>query len=63
MSYPIVQIKKEYMGAGKRGQLLFTVMLDQLWSMVIWNDEEDPDCFKTAGLEDVSMKVKRRKRG
>lgn len=32
------------------GLLLAEVFAGQEWGVVLWNDREDPDCFKMAGL-------------
>jgi hypothetical protein len=38
--------------AGREGLLIcaFDSQLGQLWCAVKWNDDEDPDCHKAAGL-------------
>lgn len=46
-----VRIRDGWEGAGRLGRLLTTVWAEQTWAVVLWNDEEDPDCFKMAGLE------------
>jgi hypothetical protein len=47
-----VQIKDGWHGAGKQGTLLgASIMVGQAWAPVLWDDEEDPDWFKAAGLE------------
>lgn len=33
------------------GTLLAEVFVQQAWAVVIWDDREDPSCFKAAGLE------------
>lgn len=49
-----VRIKDGWCEAGKTGvQIGFPVMIGQLWTPVMWDDEEDPDWHKSAGLEVV----------
>jgi hypothetical protein len=58
MAYPRVRIKKGWEGAGRMGTMFYCAdkgeYLDQAWAMVLWDDEEDPDCNKMAGLELVN---------
>jgi hypothetical protein len=53
--YPTIRIRKGWYQAGRRGILFFTVgknqYLGQEWAMVKWDDEDEPDCHKTSGLE------------
>ena len=53
--YPRVRIKKGWEGAGRWGTIFYIIhrnaFIGQAWAMVLWDDEEDPDCHKTAGLE------------
>ncbi len=49
-----VRIKAGWEGAGREGTLLAVVYVDQYWSGVKWDDEEDPDWHKTSALEAVS---------
>ena len=52
LSNPIpVKIKSGWYYAGKTGNCLGWVFKDQLWAIVVWDDEEDPEMFKLAGLE------------
>jgi len=47
-----VRIKEGWGGAGQEGVILgANVDVEQLWTPVLWDDEEDPDWHKTAGLE------------
>jgi len=47
-----VRVKEGYGEYGKVGvQLGPSVWVEQSWTPVLWNDEEDPNWFKTAGLE------------
>jgi|GEM_PF-5438021 len=53
-----VVIKKGWEGAGRIGYTLgpLGVMVQgQRWTPVLWNDEEDPDWHKMAGLEVVPV--------
>ena len=48
------RIKAGWLEAGREGHLLCFVThprVGQTWAVVMWDDEEDPDCFKAAGLE------------
>jgi hypothetical protein len=48
------KIKSGWMDEGKSGIALCTVEHDglgQRWTMVLWDGDEDPDCFISAGLE------------
>ena len=53
--YPRVRIKKGWEGEGRTGTMFFEMdggkYLNQAWAMVLWDDEEDPDCHKRTGLE------------
>ena len=49
-----VRIKKNWGDAGRVGtQLGEPVFVLQWWTPLVWDDEEDPDFHKTAGLEKV----------
>lgn len=49
----LVRIRKGWEGAGRIGRVLGNaVMVQQWWTPVLWEDEDDPNFFKTAGLED-----------
>jgi len=48
------RIKKDWHQAGREGEAICYFehpQLGQRWILVIWDDEDDPDCFKAAGLE------------
>lgn len=45
-----VRIKKGWKGAGRKGKLLEGVNCGQMWAVVKWKGEADPDCYKFAGL-------------
>jgi len=46
-----VRIKKGWEGAGRAGTRLgLDVFVEQGWAPVLWDDEEDPTFFKSAGL-------------
>jgi len=45
-----VAIRTGWEGEGRTGQYLGRVMKDQWWAIVVWDDEEDPETFKFAGL-------------
>jgi hypothetical protein len=55
--YLRVRIREGCEGAGKEGYLYNTVgkneNLKQAWSMVLFDDEEDPRAIKTATLQSV----------
>lgn len=47
------KIKPGWEGAEREGDAISYFdheRLGQQWIVVIWDDEEDPDCFKAAGL-------------
>ena len=47
------KIKQGFIGAGREGDAICYFDHERLgrpWIVVIWDDEEDPDCFKSAGL-------------
>jgi hypothetical protein len=47
-----VQIKSDWFNAGKTGRTLGRkVFIEQWWTPVKWDDEDDPDWHKTAGLQ------------
>jgi len=46
------RIMKEWENAGRQGQYLGKFFNGiQWWSVVQWDDEDDPDLHKTCGLE------------
>ena len=48
-----VKVKDGWMDAGKEGRLVgpaFVTDGGQAWAAILWDDEEDPDWHKTAGL-------------
>jgi hypothetical protein len=48
------RVKQGWEDAGREGEALCYFeheKLGQQWILVIWDDEDDPDCFKAAGLE------------
>lgn len=48
------RIKDNWLDAGRTGEVLHRLRNDNLgreWTVVLWDGEEDPDCFKSAGLE------------
>ena len=50
-----VVIRPGWDQAGRRGTVLGpAVFVEQSWTPVKWEDEDDPDFFKTAGLSDYS---------
>lgn len=55
----VVQIRKGWDLEWRRGVALTApfVAMRQLWVAVLWNDAEDPETFKTAGLDVVVAKV------
>lgn len=47
------KIKSGWVDAGKEGDAISYFdhpRLGQHWVVVVWDNEEDPDCFKAAGL-------------
>lgn len=46
-----VRIKPGYEGAGCEGILLAHVFVEQLWAVVLFDNEEDPTTFKMGALE------------
>ena len=52
----LVRIKEGWHEEGLMGVELFRVQLDQWWSMVVWDGEEDPNCCKSAALEYVDRR-------
>ena len=54
-----VRIKQGWEGADRIGERLGPdVFVGQLWTPVLWPDEEDPDWHKAAALEEVPSKAK-----
>jgi hypothetical protein len=54
----MVRIKVGWEDAGRLGkQLGEPVFVQQWWTPVLWDDEEDPTFHKTAGLEEVTETV------
>jgi hypothetical protein len=50
-----VRIKESWMNAGRFAtQLGPPVFVEQLWTPVLWDGDDVPDFFKTAGLESIS---------
>lgn len=50
------RVKNGWLRAGREGLYFATIAdepLGQPWAVVLWDGEEDPDCFKAAGLEVV----------
>lgn len=56
---PRVRVKDGWCEAGKEGTRLGPdVLVGQWWTPVKWDDDEDPDFFKTAGLMEAgNMRV------
>jgi len=54
-----VRIKTGWEAAGRRGIELARVFADQNWSVVLWDGDDDPDCFKSAGLESEQPEASR----
>ena len=53
-----VRIKKGWLGCGREGTRLGPdVTVGQLWTPVIWDDEEDPTFHKSAGVQDFECEV------
>ena len=54
----IVQIKQGWEDAGRIGkQLGEPIFVQQLWTPVLFDGEDDPSFFKTAALEEVKKDV------
>ena len=50
-------IKRGWFDEGKTGVILETTPFyvnGMSWTAVLWDDEEDPDFFKTSGLDFIS---------
>ena len=46
------RIKEKWEGAGRTGKYYGNVSIEnQKWAIVVWDDEEDPDLHKLAGIE------------
>lgn len=48
------RIKSGWEGVGREGDAISYFdheRLGQQWTVVLWDDEDDPDCFKSVGLE------------
>ena len=48
------RIRQGWKDAGNEGWILAHLAhaaLGQRWALVIWDSEDDPDCFKARGLE------------
>ena len=46
------RIAKGWDGAGKTGQYFGNFMIGNMcWAIVLWDNEEDPDMHKIAGIE------------
>lgn len=59
-----VQVRDGVMGGPRHGTLLALVWVEQLWAVVKWDDEDDPETFKWVCLEEeVGVKRRRAKRG
>jgi hypothetical protein len=48
-----VRIKQGWDEAGRTGTALAEGYVNQTWVMVLWDDEEDPDNYKAASLEEI----------
>jgi hypothetical protein len=48
-----VKIKQGWEGAGREGTAFAEAYVRQTWVMVHFDDEEDPDCHKSAALEEI----------
>ncbi len=47
-----VRIKEGWGDAGKEGDFYCLINVGtQLWAIVLWDGDEDPDCFKAQALE------------
>jgi hypothetical protein len=56
-----VRVREGWISAGRLGVQIGNDQKvgGQLWTPVIWEDQEDPDWFKRAGLEEISDKEAR----
>ncbi len=49
-----VKIKEGWHQVGRKGkQVGREIFAEQWWTPVLWDDEEDPDFFKSAGLDKI----------
>jgi len=46
-----VRVKAGWGEAGREGRYLATVFAEQEWCVVVWDGDDDPNCFKAGGLE------------
>lgn len=55
MKDKIVQIKEDWMGAGRIGKCLGDAVEvhGMMWLPLVWDDEEDPEFFKLSGIDFV----------
>ncbi len=45
------KIHDNFDGAGRTGQYFGKININDMdWAIVLWDDEEDPDLFKAAGI-------------
>jgi hypothetical protein len=50
-----VRVRSGWLHAGRVGTKLIEIVVDQqAWTGVLWNGSEDPDWFKSAGLENLA---------
>lgn len=62
MKVHCAKIKKGWEGEGKTGIVLGKpVFVEQAWTPILWDDEEDPTWFKAAGLELFDENISPRK--
>ena len=58
------KIKDGWVDEGKSGVVLGdSVWVEQFWTPVLWDGEEDPDFVKTAGIDIEEGEVEGQKRG
>jgi hypothetical protein len=58
-----VRVREGWYKHSRTGVELARVFVEQWWSVVKWDDEDDPDCYKTAGLEPIRPLPRAKGRG
>ena len=49
------RVKAGWVDAGRRGIFFGQVYAQQAWAVVRWDDEDDPETFKSAGIEVIQI--------
>lgn len=45
------RINEGWMDEGREGTVFCQIFAEQWWTVLLWDDEEDPDIFKSSGLD------------